>query len=109
MVKRLKDWFEEHYPDVIVGCSVVQLDLRVLQKNAAAAGVPLLLGAERHPLSDVRILTSRAASSHPCPGASSLTALKPFEPQLGGHERAMFRQARGLLVESDVECVATHA
>lgn len=50
MVERLNDWFEEHDPDVIVGWSVVQFDLRVLQKNAEAAGVPLLLGRERQPI-----------------------------------------------------------
>lgn len=47
MIERLNDWFECHDPDVIVGWSVIQFDLRVLQKNADACGVPLLLGRER--------------------------------------------------------------
>jgi DNA polymerase-2 len=47
MMERLNDWFERHDPDVIVGWSVIQFDLRVLQKNADACGVPLLLGRER--------------------------------------------------------------
>ncbi|GKS96871.1 DNA polymerase II [Acidovorax sp. SUPP2825] len=50
LVERLNDWFEEHDPDVIVGWSVVQFDLRVLQKTAEVAGVPLLLGRERQPI-----------------------------------------------------------
>ncbi|RIX79658.1 DNA polymerase II [Acidovorax cavernicola] len=47
MLERLNGWFAEHDPDVIVGWSVVQFDLRVLQKAADACGVPLLLGRER--------------------------------------------------------------
>ena len=50
MVERLNAWFVEHDPDVIVGWSVVQFDLRVLQKTADACGVPLLLGRERMPI-----------------------------------------------------------
>ena len=50
MVERLNAWFVEHDPDVVVGWSVVQFDLRVLQKTADACGVPLLLGRERQPI-----------------------------------------------------------
>ena len=50
MIEALNDWFELHDPDVIIGWNVVQFDLRVLQKNADAAKVPLLLGRERQPL-----------------------------------------------------------
>lgn len=51
MMEALNDWFEQHDPDVIIGWNVVQFDLRVLQKNADAAKVPLLLGRERQPIS----------------------------------------------------------
>jgi len=47
MIERLNAWFVSHDPDVIIGWSVVQFDLRVLQKTADACGVPLLLGRDR--------------------------------------------------------------
>lgn len=50
MIEALNDWFEQHDPDVIIGWNVVQFDLHVLQKNADAAHVPLLLGRERTPI-----------------------------------------------------------
>ncbi|WP_376786533.1 DNA polymerase II [Comamonas jiangduensis] len=50
MIEALNDWFELHDPDVIIGWNVVQFDLRVLQKNADDANVPLLLGRERKPM-----------------------------------------------------------
>ncbi len=50
MIQALNDWFARHDPDVVVGWSVIQFDLRVLQKNADACGVPLLLGREREPI-----------------------------------------------------------
>jgi DNA polymerase-2 len=50
MIERLNAWFAQHDPDVIVGWSVIQFDLRVLQKNADACGAPLLLGRERQPI-----------------------------------------------------------
>jgi DNA polymerase-2 len=43
-------WFTNHDPDVIVGWSVIQFDLRVLQKTADANSVQLLLGRERRPI-----------------------------------------------------------
>lgn len=50
MIERLNAWFVDHDPDVVIGWSVVQFDLRVLQKTADACGVPLLLGRERQPI-----------------------------------------------------------
>ncbi|WP_295983311.1 DNA polymerase II [uncultured Variovorax sp.] len=50
MIERLNDWFERNDPDVIVGWSVIQFDLRVLQKTADECGAPLLLGRERRSL-----------------------------------------------------------
>ncbi|MBV8634913.1 MAG: DNA polymerase II [Burkholderiaceae bacterium] len=47
MIARLNDWFEAHDPDAIIGWSLIQFDLRVLQKAADAVGVPLQLGRER--------------------------------------------------------------
>jgi DNA polymerase-2 len=50
MLERLNDWFERNDPDVIIGWSVVQFDLRVLQKAADACGAKFLLGRERRPI-----------------------------------------------------------
>jgi DNA polymerase-2 len=50
LIEKLNAWFVRHDPDVIVGWSLVQFDLRVLQKNADKLKVPLLLGRERKPL-----------------------------------------------------------
>ncbi|MES2582297.1 MAG: DNA polymerase II [Pseudomonadota bacterium] len=47
MIESLNDWFARNDPDVIVGWSVIQFDLRVLQKTADACGTALLLGRER--------------------------------------------------------------
>jgi DNA polymerase-2 len=41
---RLNDWFDLHDPDGIIGWSVIQFDLRVLQEHAARLNVPLKLG-----------------------------------------------------------------
>ncbi|WP_425353580.1 DNA polymerase II [Rhodoferax aquaticus] len=49
MIESLNDWFERNDPDVIIGWSVIQFDLRVLQKTADACGTALLLGRERQP------------------------------------------------------------
>ncbi|SFU31763.1 DNA polymerase II [Pseudoduganella namucuonensis] len=46
LIEKLNAWFHTHDPDVIVGWSLVQFDLRVLQKNADKHKVPLLLGRE---------------------------------------------------------------
>lgn len=48
MIEKLNDWFERNDPDVIVGWSVIQFDLRVLQKTADDCGAQLLLGRDRH-------------------------------------------------------------
>jgi len=50
MLEKLNDWFERNDPDVIIGWSVIQFDLRVLQKSAEANGAQLLLGRERQPI-----------------------------------------------------------
>ena len=50
MVESLNDWFSRNDPDVIVGWSVIQFDLRVLQKTADDCGMKLLLGRERKPI-----------------------------------------------------------
>lgn len=50
MLEQLNDWFERNDPDVIVGWSVIQFDLRALQKGADACGVKLLLGRGRKPI-----------------------------------------------------------
>ncbi|CAN7358997.1 DNA polymerase II [Acidovorax sp. LjRoot129] len=47
LIEQLNAWFEAHDPDVIIGWSVIQFDLRVLQKAADANSVQLLLGRER--------------------------------------------------------------
>lgn len=47
MLEKLNDWFERNDPDVIIGWSVIQFDLRVLQKTANDCGAQLLLGRER--------------------------------------------------------------
>ncbi|NRR33139.1 DNA polymerase II [Oxalobacteraceae bacterium] len=46
LIEKLNAWFAKYDPDVIIGWSVVQFDLRVLQKNADQHKVPLLLGRE---------------------------------------------------------------
>lgn len=50
IIERLNAWFAQHDPDAIVGWSVIQFDLRVLQKTADAVGVPLLLGRGGKPM-----------------------------------------------------------
>jgi len=50
MIEQLNDWFQRNDPDVIVGWSVIQFDLRVLQKTADDCGTPLLPGRDRRPL-----------------------------------------------------------
>jgi DNA polymerase-2 len=50
LIEKLNAWFQRHDPDVIIGWSVVQFDLRVLQKNADKHKVPLLLGREGKPV-----------------------------------------------------------
>lgn len=50
LIEQLNGWFRRHDPDVIIGWSVVQFDLRVLQKNADKHKVALLLGREGKPV-----------------------------------------------------------
>ena len=50
MIESLNDWFARNDPDIIMGWSVIQFDLRVLQKTADQCGTPLLLGRERSPI-----------------------------------------------------------
>lgn len=50
LIESLNEWFVRNDPDAIVGWSVIQFDLRVLQKTADQCGVPLLLGRERQPI-----------------------------------------------------------
>lgn len=50
MIESLNDWFARNDPDVIMGWSVIQFDLRVLQKTADACATPLLLGREYRPI-----------------------------------------------------------
>lgn len=50
MIEQLNDWFVRHDPDVIIGWSVIQFDLRVLQKTADDCATPLLLGRGRTPI-----------------------------------------------------------
>ncbi|MFQ3787622.1 DNA polymerase II [Halomonas sp. A29] len=50
LLSRLNDWFARHDPDVIIGWSLVQFDLRLLQRHAERLGVPLRLGRGGEPL-----------------------------------------------------------
>ncbi|GGC93188.1 DNA polymerase [Undibacterium terreum] len=49
LIEKLNAWFVEYDPDVIAGWSLIQFDLRVLQKQADKFKVPLLLGREGRP------------------------------------------------------------
>ena len=55
LIEKLNAWFQRHDPDVIIGWSVIQYDLRVLQKNADKYKVPLALGREGKGLSLIHI------------------------------------------------------
>lgn len=50
LLECLNDWFAQHDPDAIIGWSLVQFDLRLLQRHAEQLGVPLLLGRGGEPL-----------------------------------------------------------
>jgi DNA polymerase-2 len=50
LLARLNAWMARHDPDAIIGWSVIQFDLRVLQKHAERHGVPLLLGRGGTPM-----------------------------------------------------------
>jgi DNA polymerase II len=44
MIEKLNAWFKKHDPDVVIGWSLVQFDLRILQSHADKCKVPLALG-----------------------------------------------------------------
>jgi DNA polymerase-2 len=46
LLERLEAWFEAHDPDAVIGWSVIQFDLRVLQKHAVQLGRTLRLGRD---------------------------------------------------------------
>jgi DNA polymerase-2 len=46
LLDRMEAWFRTHDPDAIIGWSVIQFDLRVLQKLAEQLGRPLRLGRD---------------------------------------------------------------
>lgn len=46
MLEKLVQWFRRHDPDVIIGWSVIQFDLRILQNHAEKFGVPLAIGRD---------------------------------------------------------------
>ncbi len=50
MIDSLNNWFARNDPDVIMGWSVIQFDLRILQKTADQHGTALLLGREGQPI-----------------------------------------------------------
>ncbi|MES2072709.1 MAG: DNA polymerase II [Pseudomonadota bacterium] len=50
MLERLNEWFRVYDPDVIVGWSVVQFDLRVLQAHSDKYKIPLALGRMGKPV-----------------------------------------------------------
>ncbi|AUT64913.1 DNA polymerase II [Paraburkholderia terrae] len=50
MIKRLNAWFREFDPDLIIGWSLIQFDLRVLQATADKHKIPLALGRDGTPV-----------------------------------------------------------
>ncbi|WP_020410420.1 DNA polymerase II [Hahella ganghwensis] len=44
LMQRFLSWFEAYDPDIIIGWSVINFDLRFLQKKADSLGIPLNLG-----------------------------------------------------------------
>jgi DNA polymerase II len=50
MLEKLNTWFKVFDPDIVVGWSLVQFDLRVLQAHADRYRVPLALGREGKPI-----------------------------------------------------------
>ncbi|WP_437610415.1 DNA polymerase II [Erwinia sp. V71] len=50
LLEKLNAWLQQYDPDVIIGWSVVQFDLRVLQKHADRYGIPLRFGRDQQPL-----------------------------------------------------------
>ncbi|WP_394779756.1 DNA polymerase II [Undibacterium sp.] len=50
MLEQLNEWFRVYDPDVIIGWSVVQFDLRVLHAHAEKLKVPLIFGRAGKPM-----------------------------------------------------------
>ncbi len=50
LMQRFMIWFNEVDPDIIIGWSVINFDLRFLQRKADALGIPLLMGRGNSPL-----------------------------------------------------------
>jgi DNA polymerase-2 len=50
LLDRMEAWFRLHDPDAVIGWSVIQFDLRVLQKHADQMGRPLRLGRDGSPM-----------------------------------------------------------
>lgn len=50
MIQKLNEWFERHDPDIVIGWSVIQFDLRVLQANADKEKIALTLGRGKQPV-----------------------------------------------------------
>lgn len=46
LLQKLNDWLQRNDPDAIIGWSVIQFDLRVLQKHADRYKIPLLFGRD---------------------------------------------------------------
>ncbi|MGF6758065.1 DNA polymerase II [Paraburkholderia sp. GAS42] len=46
MLECLNEWFSKFDPDLIIGWSLIQFDLRILQNHADKLGVPLALGRD---------------------------------------------------------------
>ena len=46
LLERLIEWVQRHDPDVLIGWSVIQFDLRVLQRHAETYGIALALGRD---------------------------------------------------------------
>jgi DNA polymerase-2 len=50
LLEKLEEWFRVHDPDAVIGWSLVQFDLRVLQKHAEQLHRPLRLGRDGSPM-----------------------------------------------------------
>jgi len=51
LLHRLNQWLAEHDPDMIIGWSLIQFDLRILQRHAEKYQIPLIFGRNNAPLS----------------------------------------------------------
>jgi DNA polymerase-2 len=50
LLEKMEEWFRVNDPDAVIGWSVIQFDLRVLQKLATELGRPLRLGRDGSPM-----------------------------------------------------------